>query len=82
MNVIRAQYDFFLYLLVRPVRVEEEPRLESRPRWPVGEVTVEEVVVLVEEEVVEELKSSCLLPKELLKKKRKEKNTYYQGDAK
>ena len=59
------------YLLVRPVRVEEEPRLESRPRWPVGEVTVEEVVVvvLVEEEVVEELRSSCLLPKEPLKNK-------------
>lgn len=49
--------------------MEEEPRLESRPRWPVGEVTDEEVVVVVveeEEEVVEEPKSSCLLPKELL----------------
>lgn len=49
--------------------MEEEPKLESRPRWPVGEVTDEEVVVVVveeEEEVVEELKSSCLLPKELL----------------
>lgn len=58
-----------MYLLVRlvePVRVEEEPRLESRPRWPVGEVTDEEVVVVVGEEVVEELKSSCLLPKEPL----------------
>lgn len=58
-----------MYLLVRlvePVRVEEEPKLESRPRWPVGEVTDEEVVVVVEEEVVEELKSSCLLPKEPL----------------
>lgn len=61
-----------MYLLVRlvePVRVEEEPRLESRPRWPVGEVTDEEVVVVVEE-VVEELKSSCLLPKEPLGDKR------------
>lgn len=48
--------------------MEEEPRLESRPRWPVGEVTDEEVVVVVEE-VVEELKSSCLLPKEPLEDK-------------
>lgn len=62
-----------LYLLVRlvePVRDKEEPRLESRPRWPVGEVTDEEVVVVVEEEVavdvVEELRSSCRLPKEPL----------------
>lgn len=62
-----------MYLLVRlvePVRVEEEPRLESRPRWPVGEVTDEEVVVVVgEEEVVEEPRSSCLLPKEPLEDK-------------
>ncbi len=60
-----------MYLLVRlvePVRVEE-PRLESRPRWPVGEVTDEEVVVVVEDEVVEELKSSCLLLKEPLGEK-------------
>lgn len=42
--------------------MEEDPRLERRPRWPVGEVTDEEVVV-----VVEELRSSCLLPKEPLK---------------
>lgn len=56
-----------LVRLVGPVRVEEEeePRLESRPRWPVGEVTDEEVVVVVEE-VVEELRSSCRLPKEPL----------------
>lgn len=51
------------------MRAEEEPRLESRPRWPVGEVTDEVVVVVVEEEVVEELKSSCLLPKEPLSNK-------------
>lgn len=60
----------FTHLLVRlvePVRVEEEPKLESRLRWPVGEVTDEEVVVAVDEEVVEELKSSCLLPKEPLR---------------
>lgn len=58
------------YLLVRllePVRVEEEPRLERRPRWPVGEVTDEEVVVVEEEVVVEELRSSCLLPNEPLR---------------
>ena len=54
-----------MYLL-EPVRVEEEPRLESKPRWPVGEVTDEEVVVVVEGGVVEELRSSCLLPKEPL----------------
>lgn len=68
----------FLYLLVRlvePVRVEEEPRLESRPRWPVGEVTDEEVVVVVEEEVVEEPRSSCLLPKEPLEDELLEINT-------
>lgn len=68
----------FVYLLVRlvePVRVEEEPRLESRPRWPVGEVTDEEVVVVVEEEVVEEPKSSCLLPNEPLEDKRSDINT-------
>lgn len=72
--------------LVEPVRVEaevekveeEEPRLESRLRWPVGEVTEEEaaVVVVVEEEeeeegavveVVEEPRSSCLRPKEPLR---------------
>lgn len=41
--------------------------MEARLRWPVGEVTDEEVVVVVEEEVVEELKSSCLLPKEPLR---------------
>lgn len=60
-----------LVRLVEPVRVEEEePRLESRPRWPVGEVTDEEVVVVVEEdEVGEEVKSSCLLPKEPLRDK-------------
>ena len=53
--------------------MEEVPRLESRPRWPVGEVTEEEVevVVVVEEtglevvvvvgevEVVVEVRSSC-----------------------
>lgn len=50
--------------LVEPVRVDAEPRLVSRLRWPVGEVTDE--VVVVEDEVVEELKSSCLLPKEPL----------------
>lgn len=57
-----------LVRLVEPVRVEEEeePRPESRPRWPVGEVTDEEVVVVVVEEVVEELRSSCRLPKEPL----------------
>lgn len=58
-----------LYLLVRlvePVRVEEEPRLEYRPRWPVGEVTDEEVEVVVAEEVVEEPESSCRLPNEPL----------------
>lgn len=68
----------FVYLLVRlvePVRVEEEPRLESRPRWPVGEVTDEEVVVVVEEEVVEEPKSSCLLPNEPLEEKMSDINT-------
>lgn len=58
---------YLLVRLVEPVRVEEEPRLESRPRWPVGEVTDEEVEVVVEEEVVEELKSSCRLPNEPLK---------------
>lgn len=46
--------------------MEEEPRLEYRPRWPVGEVTDEEVEVVVEEEVVEEPKSSCRLPNEPL----------------
>lgn len=56
---------YLLVRLVKPVRVEEDPRLERRPRWPVGEVTDEEVVVAVEE--VEELRSSCLLPKEPLK---------------
>lgn len=58
---------YLLVRLVEPVRVEE-PRPESRLRWPVGEVTDEEVVVVgfVEEEVVEELRSSCLLPKEPL----------------
>lgn len=55
--------------LVEPLRVEEEPRLDSRLRWPVGEVT-DEVVVVVDEEVVEELKSSCRLPKEPLRDKR------------
>lgn len=55
---------YLLVRLVEPVRVEEEPRLEYRPRWPVGEVTDEEVVV--EEEVVEEPKSSCRLPNEPL----------------
>lgn len=61
--------------------MEEEPRLESRPRWPVGEVTDEEVVVVVEEDeegeevVVEELKSSCLLPKEPLEDKVSDTNT-------
>lgn len=51
------------------MRVEEEPRLESRPRWTVGEVTDEEVevVVVVEEGVVEELRSSCRLPNEPLR---------------
>jgi len=56
--------------------VEEEPRLESRLRWPVGEVTDEVVVVVVavvvegvEEEVVEELRSSDRLPKEPLEDK-------------
>ena len=55
--------------------MEEVPRLDSRPRWPVGEVTEEEeVVVVVEEEdrelevvevvvgeveVVVEVRSSC-----------------------
>lgn len=77
---------YLLVRLVEPVRVEaevekveeEEPRLESRLRWPVGEVTEEEaaVVVVVEEEeeeegavveVVEEPRSSCLLPKEPLR---------------
>lgn len=58
---------YLLVRLVEPMRAEEEPRLESRPRWPVGEVTDEVVVVVVEEEVVEELKSSCLLPKEPLR---------------
>ena len=33
-------------------RVEEVPRLESRPRWPVGEVTEEEEVEVVVEVVV------------------------------
>lgn len=58
---------------------EEEPRLESRLRWPVGEVTEEEVVVVVVAEedeggevvvevvvVVVEPRSSCRLPKEPL----------------
>lgn len=59
---------YLLVRLVEPVRVEEEPKLESRPRWPVGEVTDEEVVVVVEEEeVVEELRSSCRLPNEPLR---------------
>lgn len=65
---IVSRFWVLVYLLVRlvePVRVEEEPRLESRLRWPVGEVT-DEVVVVVAEEVVEEFKSSCLLPKEPL----------------
>lgn len=72
---------YLLVRLVEPVRVEEEPRLESRPRWPVGEVTDEEVVVVVEEDeegeevVVEELKSSCLLPKEPLEDKVSDTNT-------
>lgn len=75
---------YLLVRLVEPVRVEaaeaeedEEPRLESRLRWPVGEVTEEEVVVavVVEEEeegvvvvvvVVVEPRSSCRLPKEPL----------------
>lgn len=57
---------YLLVRLVEPVRVEEEPRLDSRPRWPVGEVT-DEVVVVVDEEVVEELRSSCRLPKEPLR---------------
>ena len=54
--------------------MEEVPRLDSRPRWPVGEVTEEEEVVVVEEEerelevvevvvgaveVVVEVRSSC-----------------------
>lgn len=59
-----ALFTHLLVRLVEPVRVEEEPKLESRLRWPVGEVTDEEVVVV--EVVVEELKSSCLLPKEPL----------------
>ena len=58
-----------VYLLVRlleePVRAEEEPRLESSPRWPVGEVTDEEVVV-EEADVVEEPRSSCLRPNDPL----------------
>lgn len=63
-----------MYLLVR-LRVEEEPRLESRPRWPVGEVTDEEVVVVVVGvEVLEELKSSCLRPKEPLEDKMSDKH--------
>lgn len=74
---------YLLVRLVEPVRVEaaeeveeDEPRLESRLRWPVGEVTEEEVVVVVaveeeEEEgevvvVVVEPRSSCRLPKEPL----------------
>lgn len=57
---------YLLVRLVEPVRAEEDPRLESRPRWPVGEVTDEVVVVVVVDEVVE-LKSSCLLPKEPLR---------------
>lgn len=62
---------YLLVRLVEPVRVEEEPRLESRLRWPVGEVTDEVVVVVGAEEVevVEELRSSCLLPKEPLEDK-------------
>lgn len=48
------------------MRVEEEPRLESRPRWPVGEVTDEEVVVVVEEGEEDVVESSCRLPKEPL----------------
>lgn len=58
--------------------MEEEPRLESRPRWPVGEVTDEEVVVVVVEEVVEELRSSCLLPKEPLWRGRGDKQQSQQ----
>lgn len=58
---------YLLVRLVEPVRVEEEPRLEYRPRWPVGEVTDEEVEVVVVEEVVEEPKSSCRLPNEPLR---------------
>lgn len=58
---------YLLVRLVEPVRVEEEPRLEYRPRWPVGEVTDEEVEVVVAEEVVEEPKSSCRLPNEPLR---------------
>ena len=68
------------------MRVEEEPRLESSPRWPVGEVTevVVVVVVVVEEGevvvkegevVVEEPKSSFLLPKELLEDKTSDMDT-------
>lgn len=69
---------YLLVRLVEPVRVEEEPRLESRPRWPVGEVTDEEVVVVVVGEVVEELKSSCLLPKEPLEDKMSDKHNRHQ----
>lgn len=59
---------YLLVRLVEPVRVEEEPRLESRLRWPVGEVTDEVAVVVMEVVVVVgELKSSCLLPKESLR---------------
>lgn len=76
---VSTLFTHLLVRLVEPVRVEEEPRLESRPRWPVGEVTDEEVVVVVEEEdeevVVEELKSSCLLPKEPLEDKASDTNT-------
>lgn len=73
---------YLLVRLVEPVRVEvaveveAEPRLESRLRWPVGEVTEEEVAVVeVEEEEAGEVvvavvvvvpRSSCRLPKEPL----------------
>ncbi|TNN56260.1 hypothetical protein EYF80_033553 [Liparis tanakae] len=74
---------YLLVRLVEPVRVEEEPRLESRPRWPVGEVTDEVVVAVVvegveegvEEEVVEELRSSDLLPNEPLEEKTSRRET-------
>lgn len=60
-----ALFWHLLVRLVEPVRVEDEPRLDSRLRLPVGEVTDEEVVVVVEV-VVEGLESSCLLPNEPL----------------
>lgn len=68
--------------LVEPVRVEAEPRLERRPRWPMGEVTDDEevvpvvvgadetaevVVVVVAALVAEGLESSYRLPKEPLR---------------